>query len=461
MPAGDGHSRQRTLEATIDWSYGLLAPDEQVLFRACSVFYDAFDLEDACGVADIEPRDGADLVASLAARSLLVVAHTDMGARYRLLETLRAYGEQKLVDHDETRTVRCRLIDHVAYRYVPPDDRILHDYRWGDIEANHQTVTTAVDHAADFDLPPETRVRLLTASLMRPTYFETRDSRNRASLELPDDTDPDSPLTLFATVIIGIRGRMFCGDLDGALECFRTLERAPEPWPWLAIANRLRIEHRHDPDTLLRTMPAPTAPREHGVPDRARISFHTQATGALGGLDRDAGLAHLDQLDQNPLVVHAADQKRFAFLRYAIESAWAGPHNLNPYEGQRGFLAWANDFTPYQDDGDATTRVLAERYRTIRRDPANVTYATSSLILLAMAAEAREHHDLMRRALLTVGWRIGGVIDSAIVPPVIARRHGFLDELVSRDLDESETRNLGEVFLELAPRLDPAITTDH
>ncbi len=455
-----GHSRQRTLEATIDWSYGLLTPDEQALFRACSVFDDAFDLEDACGVADIDPVDGADLVASLAARSLLVVTHTDMGARYRLLETLRAYGEQKLVDHDETRTTRRRLIDHVAYRYVPPDDRILHDYRWGDIEANHHTVTTAVDHAADFDLPPQTRVRLLVASLLRPTIMETPDYRSRSSVEIPDGTDPDSPLTLFANLIIGIRGRMFRGDLAGALECFRALEQAPQPWPWFAIANRLRIEHRHDPDTLLRTMPPPTAPEEHGVLDRARVSFHIRAMEALGGVDRDVALAHLDQLEQNPLVVHAADRRRFARYRYVIESAWAGPHNRIANDVPQGLLTWVCDFTPYRDAGAATTQVLAERYRTIRRDPANVPYATSSLILLAMAAEARERHDLMRRALLAVGW-LNGLPDTGIVAPVIARRHGFLDELVSRDLNESEIHHLGEVFLDLAPQLDPAITTDH
>ena len=70
-------SRQRTLRQTIAWSYDLLAPDEQALFRRLAVFVDGFDLDAAAAIAVVDEDDrddewGAlDGVASLVDKSLL------------------------------------------------------------------------------------------------------------------------------------------------------------------------------------------------------------------------------------------------------------------------------------------------------------------------------------------------------------------------------------------------------
>jgi predicted ATPase/class 3 adenylate cyclase/DNA-binding CsgD family transcriptional regulator len=84
-------SRQRSLAATVDWSYQLLTEDEQQVFRAVSVFPGPFTLEAAETVAGARAGPG---VLRLVDCSLLVPprAGRDGRARYLMLETLRAYG---------------------------------------------------------------------------------------------------------------------------------------------------------------------------------------------------------------------------------------------------------------------------------------------------------------------------------------------------------------------------------
>jgi predicted ATPase/class 3 adenylate cyclase len=101
--------RQQTLQAAIDWSYDLLAPDEQALLRQLSVFAGGFTLEAVEGIC-LTGGDGSalDLVGSLVDKSLVVGPD---GGRYRLLETIRLYGEQKLAGAGESETTRARHRD--------------------------------------------------------------------------------------------------------------------------------------------------------------------------------------------------------------------------------------------------------------------------------------------------------------------------------------------------------------
>jgi predicted ATPase/DNA-binding CsgD family transcriptional regulator len=92
--------RQRSLAATVDWSYQLLSEDEQQVFRRLAVFPGPFTLEAAQAVtgAAAEPA-----VLHLVDCSLLTPprAGPDSRARYLMLETLRAYGLQRLADAGE------------------------------------------------------------------------------------------------------------------------------------------------------------------------------------------------------------------------------------------------------------------------------------------------------------------------------------------------------------------------
>jgi predicted ATPase/transcriptional regulator with XRE-family HTH domain len=99
-------SRQQTLRALVDWSYDLLAPAERALFVGLSVFAGAFTLEAAEAVCQgREALPATDVLAGLLrlVDTSFVLAEADGsagpvgGARYRLLETLREYGRERLV----------------------------------------------------------------------------------------------------------------------------------------------------------------------------------------------------------------------------------------------------------------------------------------------------------------------------------------------------------------------------
>jgi predicted ATPase len=92
--------RHQTLRNTVAWSYELLEPAERQIFDRLSAFAGGFTLESAEAVAggeDIDAADVADAVASLVARSMVLASDTEDGTRYRLLETLRQFGEEQLV----------------------------------------------------------------------------------------------------------------------------------------------------------------------------------------------------------------------------------------------------------------------------------------------------------------------------------------------------------------------------
>jgi predicted ATPase/DNA-binding CsgD family transcriptional regulator len=108
--------RQRTLRAAIDWSHDLLAEREQMLLQRLSVFagWSLEMAEQVCSDERIPASDMLDLVAALVDKSLVVREPEALGqARYRLLNTIRAYAAARLADAAETAVFRCRLRDYV------------------------------------------------------------------------------------------------------------------------------------------------------------------------------------------------------------------------------------------------------------------------------------------------------------------------------------------------------------
>jgi len=107
--------RQRTLQATLDWSYGLLAPREQAVFRRLGVFAGSFALAAAADVAAGDEHDEFGVIECLAGlcdKSLVVVDPGEGDVRYRLLETARAYALERLADAGETAAVTRRHALH-------------------------------------------------------------------------------------------------------------------------------------------------------------------------------------------------------------------------------------------------------------------------------------------------------------------------------------------------------------
>ncbi|MFL7811079.1 MAG: tetratricopeptide repeat protein, partial [Anaerolineae bacterium] len=104
--------RQQTLRNTVAWSYDLLSAGERLLFDRLSIFAGSFDLEGAeevCSGKGVAREEVLELVAALVDQSMIVrVEGPKASGRYRLLETLRAYGQERLGARGETEQVAAR-----------------------------------------------------------------------------------------------------------------------------------------------------------------------------------------------------------------------------------------------------------------------------------------------------------------------------------------------------------------
>ncbi len=106
--------RHQTLRATIDWSYNLLSEKERVLLSRLSVFTGGWTVESAtevCLIVQLDEPDVLNLILNLSDKSLVIAEEQEGRTRYRLLETIREYALEKLVESGEERLVRNRHLD--------------------------------------------------------------------------------------------------------------------------------------------------------------------------------------------------------------------------------------------------------------------------------------------------------------------------------------------------------------
>jgi predicted ATPase len=103
-------ARQKTLDNAIEWSYNLLATEEQKLLARLSIFAGGFDLEAVEAVcAGQDAGEALELLAQLVNKSLVATRHEPgQGVRYYLLETIRQYAWAKLEQWGEAGAARAR-----------------------------------------------------------------------------------------------------------------------------------------------------------------------------------------------------------------------------------------------------------------------------------------------------------------------------------------------------------------
>ena len=108
--------RHQTLSATLDWSYNLLSPTEQLVLRRLAVFVGGLSLEAALDVVaeSLGPAELTETLATLVDKSLVISDRT-AATRYRLLDTTRAYAWQKLTESEEDTKVLRRHCEHMIY----------------------------------------------------------------------------------------------------------------------------------------------------------------------------------------------------------------------------------------------------------------------------------------------------------------------------------------------------------
>ena len=152
LSGGRRRSRQRTLEATLDWSYDLLTTEEQRVLRALGVFVDGFDVDAVAVVTNLDRRTATGHIETLQAKSLVVRADKRKSTRFRLLETVKAYAEDRLVDTGEAEKIRDRHLEHFHSLAMAEGRKVMGSLDVG-LRLRHDcpNVTAAFEWAAQHD----------------------------------------------------------------------------------------------------------------------------------------------------------------------------------------------------------------------------------------------------------------------------------------------------------------------
>jgi predicted ATPase/DNA-binding winged helix-turn-helix (wHTH) protein len=155
-------ARQKTLRATLDWSYRLLSDMEQRLLRRLSVFPAGFTPEAVAAVMeDFTWPASLDGIASLVTKSLIVRDQTETDSRWRLLETIRAYAAEKLVENAEAAATNRRQAEYCRDLLASLDGaRALSAEQLGRYAQELDNARAALDWAFSLEGDPEIGIPL-------------------------------------------------------------------------------------------------------------------------------------------------------------------------------------------------------------------------------------------------------------------------------------------------------------
>ena len=177
--------RQQTLRALIDWSYDLLSASEKLLLCRLSVFAGGWTLEAAEQAGAGESATGArmeewetlDVMASLVDKSLVLAQPQGETVRYRLLETVRQYAIDRLIERGEYRTVRAR---HGLYflslaEEIKPKLRGAQQAQWLEVlEEEHDNLRQALTFYAEDTQDAESGEKGLRLGAAMQMFWYTR-----------------------------------------------------------------------------------------------------------------------------------------------------------------------------------------------------------------------------------------------------------------------------------------------
>lgn len=412
----DRDARQRTLRATIEWSYDLLEPAEQQLFASLAVFPGGARLDAIEAILDADLDD----VASLLDKSLLRRrADPDGAPRYWMLETIREYAATRLAEREGEGQLAAafasyfdRWAEQAAPRWI-----ITYDNASGGVVAAEETNI----RQALATLPPPERLRL--AACTYSTYYQRgRLTEGRRLLEAALDEEVGDPYWR-ALALGGVSACAFrLGDTAAAIDAGRqAVEAARTTGDGKLLSHVLRdyanalagIGDRKDADAAL----------EEAI-EVARSSG--DGPGAVSALMNKGHLALLDQDWQRAIELTAEAE--------AMAQEWGWDLAVG-----RGMRAFNTGFARLKlGDVDEAESAFAFALRVV--DPTFIEGIAYPLSALATVAAKRGEHE--RAAFLL----------------------GVTDELVeSHDMvyEEVEARSRADLRQTLTANLDAAAFTTH
>ncbi|WP_141579002.1 AAA family ATPase [Actinomadura sp. WMMA1423] len=390
-PDATAPPRHRALYVTMDWSFGLCTPGERRLWTRLAVFPGAMDLETAeavCSGNGIEPEDVLDLVSGLVDKSILISERGSGRSRYRMLESIRAYGRELLAHDDEPALFR-RYRDH--YRRLAERNRI--DQLAPDEFDRYRAVLAEIPNlrlALDLCLRPpgdpsglRIAVSLWSAWLLAGALPEGRHWLER-SLELTGPTDDGRLMALWVDVLFAA----YQHDLEAAErradECTVTAEGCGDEAAGAFCLQARGIAALARGDTgdgfaLLRD--ARARHRARGDLDAVAVNLHYAASFGVAAQSPEEGAA----LGEELLALAEAHQARI-FEAYGLITL--------------GYAAWWQE-----DPGLAWARMC--RAATMLIEISDSWGLSQCLEVLAWAACAQGHHARAARLLGAAGrlWR--------------------------------------------------------
>jgi non-specific serine/threonine protein kinase len=171
MGSADAPARHRSLQAAVEWSYGLLSAREQLLFQRMAVFRGGASLEAVeavCGLDTIDVSDVTDVLQSLVEKSLVVARpEADGSVRFAQLETLREFAHARSLERGECDSLRARHLTYHAQlaERMAPDLRARDQVGWLDcLQSEHDNIRAALDWATSAIAAVEDGLRLATAT---------------------------------------------------------------------------------------------------------------------------------------------------------------------------------------------------------------------------------------------------------------------------------------------------------
>ena len=145
--------RHQTLRAAIDWSYYLLPPAEQALFRRLAVFVGGWTLEAAefvCQGESVQNNGVMHIQEQLINKSLVSMDETQAEPRYTMLETIRQYANEKLVEAGESDALRDRHLEYFLKLAETAEPYLIHSEQleWlAKLDADYENIRLALEWA--------------------------------------------------------------------------------------------------------------------------------------------------------------------------------------------------------------------------------------------------------------------------------------------------------------------------